>query len=160
MNVIKIKIILLIVALIIILFIIMMSLYYFRPQYVDLQLLTFKKDPIININDGKTDFNSELHWWFIDSIPIDFNEIYLQKWGLNFDELGIDFDKNNIILSFSREIKEMKFNRAYWFPYHKIQTVKTKMSKNFEPNTIYVYIIPKYDVREDMRAYTETYLEK
>jgi len=157
----------------------MMSLYYFKPHYVDLQLLTFRQDPSININDDKTDFNSELHWWFLDAYPdsnyipqpdrlspdskVEFTDGFINNlkiWGIDFDELGIDFDKNNVILSFSRKITEMKFNRTDSFPYKVISTVKTKMSKNFEPNTIYVYLIPKYDIREDVRAYTETYLEK
>ena len=152
---------------------------YFKPSYVDLQLINSVKNLDFKINENKTDFHSELHWWFLDSKPnsnyipqpdkispdskSEFTAGFIEnllKWGIDFDELGIDFEKNNVILSFSREIKEMKFNRANEFPYHKIQTVKTKMSKNFELNTIYVYLIPKYDVREDLRAYTETYLEK
>ena len=46
------------------------------------------------------------------------------------------------------------------FPYKVNSTVKTIMSKEFEPNTISVYKIPKYEVREDLRAYAETSVEQ
>ena len=152
-------------------------LWYFRPSYVKLELVACLQSPSIDVNEGKEDFRSELHWWFIDSYfdletilfdghvsPYSNAQINnlkkLKNWGIDFDELGIDFDENNVILAFSREIKKMKFKRAYWFPYHTIGTVRTVMSKNFAPNTIYVYRIPKYDVREDERAFSETFLEK
>ena len=161
----------------IILIVLLVSLVYFWPRYVKLDLITTINNERITVNEENKDFNSELHWWFINSYVdsgSDISETYispksdllitnaenLKNWGVDFDELGIDFANSNVILAFSREIKEMKFKRADWFPFHSISTVKTIMSKEFEPNTIFVYKIPKYDVREDLRAYTETTVEK
>lgn len=166
------KLILLIVVLITLLL-----LWYFRPRYVKLELVTSIQGSNISVNADKTDFRSELHWWFIDEYPdlnikgmishvspepkiLITNIENLREWGVDFDNLGINFDENNVILAFSREIKEMKFNRQDWFPYKSISTVKTIMSKEFEPNTIYVYKIPKYEVCENLKAYTETSVEQ
>lgn len=152
--------------------------WYFWPRYVKLELVGTIQNQNIKVNEGGTEFLTELHWWFIESYPgsenhpkmgtlspdsnrkqIGFNSESLENWGINFNALGIDFNKNNVIMSFSREIKELKFKRSDSFPYQVVSTVKTVMSKEFHPNTIYVYIIPKYEVREDLRAYTETSVE-
>jgi len=157
--------------------IVLLLFWYFRPRYVKLELVTSIQSSNISVNDDKTDFRLELHWWFIDAYPdlnvkgmishvspepdmLITNVESLNEWGVDFNKLGINFDESNVILAFSREIKEMKFNRGDVFPYKAISTVKTIMSKEFEPNTIYVYKIPKYEVREDLRAYTETSVEK
>lgn len=164
----------LIVLIIFILFII----WYFRPQYVKMELITSISNSNININNEKSNFNSEFHWWFIDTKKnisltaseqtmspdmskelVDSYPENLLNWGIDFNKLNIDSESNNVILAFSREIKEMKFKRADKFPYNTISTVKTVMSKEFNVNTIYIYKIPKYNVREDLRAYTETYIE-
>lgn len=148
---------------------------YFKPRYVELELVKSIHNSEISVNDGKNDFSSELHWWFIKNNPILENSVKLgtvspdlsnhliifvkenlKDWGIDFDEMGIDFDKNNIIIAFSREIKEMKFKRADWFPYHTVSAVKTIMSKRYNHNTIYVYKILKFDVCEDFRVYTDT----
>lgn len=164
-------------VLIIEVFAVLFLLWYFRPRYVKLELLATIQNDRINVNSDAKDFRSEMHWWFIDSyddldtklseayVSPDINRLInnsenLELWGINFDELGIDFNNNNVILAFSREIKEMKFKRAETFPYQSISTIKTIMAKKVEPNTIYIYMIPKYDVSEDLRAYTETSLEK
>jgi hypothetical protein len=83
----------------------------------------------------------------------------LLSWGIDFDELGIDFSKNNVIIAFSREIKEMRFQRRSDFPYPLTPGVKTVMSKEFKANTVYVYKIPKYDVGENLIYRTNTFME-
>ncbi|MCL2351651.1 MAG: hypothetical protein FWC55_03860 [Firmicutes bacterium] len=159
--------------------------WYFWPRYVQLELVACLQNQNIDVNDNREDFRSEFHWCFYNSNPdlnpdsnknslinvspagctsFDYtlltNSDTLRNWGVNFDELGINFDKNNAVISFSRQINEMQFNRADWFPYRMVHTVKTIMSKKFDANAIYVYKILKYDVREDMRAYSETSVEK
>jgi len=157
--------------------VVMLLFLYLRPRYVKLELVASIQNSNIHVNEDKTDFHSELHWWFIDTYPdlnregmishvspepdmLITNVESLSEWGIDFEQVGINFDDSNVILAFSREIKEMKFNRGDDFPFESISTVKTQMSKEFEPNTIYVYKIPKYEVREDLRAYTETFVEK
>jgi hypothetical protein len=151
---------------------------YFKPKYVELELVMSLHDSKFNLNDESNNFNSELHWWFIDSyssmdlhklsniapnsggLAHNLNLENLKYWGVDFNTLGIDFNKNNIIISFSRKIEVMKFKRAEWFPYKRLSLVKTIMSKKMEPHAIYIYVIPKYEVGEDVRAYTETTVEK
>ena len=161
--------------------IVIMSLFfvwYFTSSYVKLELVLSLHETNFNANSGLDDFRSEIHWWFIDSNPnINIHRLgtvspdsgkqanilsieSLKNWGIDFDKLGIDFNKNNVIITFSREIKEMKFKRADTFPFQSTSTVKTIMSKNFNPHSIYIYVIPKYDIREDLRAFTETTIEK
>lgn len=164
------------IAIIITIILLTYLIWYFRPQYVRLELVDKITNSSIDINIGKEGHNSEFHWWFIDSNELraseqtmapDFNSELVNSypenlltWGIDFDALGIDFNENNVILAFSREIKEMKFKKADNFPYQVVSTVRTLMSKDFEASTIYVYKISKYNVREDLRAYTETTVEK
>jgi hypothetical protein len=151
---------------------------YSWPHYVKLELAACLQNPSIDVNDGAADFDSEKHWWFIGRRPDSYLEVgddevspnvdghgfanleNLERWGVDFDEIGINFDENNAVLAFSRKIKKMKFDGEYWFPYCAASTVRTMMAKEFEPDVIYVYRIPKYVVAEDIRAPTEAYLEE
>lgn len=152
-----------------------MFIWYFRPQYVKLNLLAQISESKIDVNANATNFDLESHWCFVSDIGVyknfDINddaiavEAYptvenLQKWGIDFDELGINFNDNNVILSYCREIKEMEFIRANWFPYQITQKVRTIMSNTFIPDTIYIYVIPKYDIGVDLKARTNTCLEQ
>lgn len=164
---------------VVVIFLIFIVVCFFYPRYVKLELVNSIQNKDIVINEDCKDFNLEVHWCVIKSSPdsdyiFGFGEVapdlrsqivlanieYFKDWGIDFDELGVDFERNNVVLAFSREITEMKFKRSDKFPYYTIPTVKTMMSKKFNANTIYVYKIPKYDIREEFKAYTETYVEK
>lgn len=165
------------VLIVVVIMIILISIYNYRAKYVELELVTSIKNENIDVNSGENEFLREVHWWFInptsenlyhlgqvapdlESQRIVSNPDNLKNWGIDFVELGIDIKKYNVILSFSREIKEMKFNRSNEFPFKPIFTVKTVMSKKTQPNTIYIYKIPKYIVRENLKTYTDTKVEK
>jgi hypothetical protein len=60
-----IKLLLFIVMLLLI--IILLIKWYYRPRYVKLDLVFSNTNPNIGINDNKRDFESEFHWWFLDS---------------------------------------------------------------------------------------------
>ena len=128
--------------------------WHFKPAYVKLELVACIQNPFIDVNEGVTDFHSEVHWWFFDGYP-DLNysrtsgdvdpaiggRLYpyfenLKKWGIDFDELGIDFNTSNAVLSFSREIVKMKAKNKKQFLLDKYSTVSTTMSKKCEPSTI------------------------
>jgi hypothetical protein len=151
---------------------------YSWPRYVKLELAARLQNPSIDVNDGAADFDSETHWWFINRRPDSHLEVggsevspnayghgfanleNLERWGVDFDEMGINFDENNVVLAFSRKIKKMRFQRTDWFPYCNTSAVRTMMAKEFEPDVIYVYRIPKHYVCEDSMTPTGAYLEE
>ena len=151
------------------------ALWCFKPICVELELVACIQNPSIDVNDGVTDFHSEVHWWFVDALP---NADYIpglgdidpaiggklhpyfeniQQWGVGFDE--IDFSINNVVLSFSRGIAKMEVKKKQQFLFNKQSTVSTKMSKIYEPNTIYVYKMPKFKICMDAKAYTDATIE-
>lgn len=167
----------LIIAIIIIAIVAIAAVCIFKPIYVKLELVANIQNKNIDVNEATTDFRSEIHWWFIDAYPDSdymfrmghispaIGDVYhpysdLKKWGIDFDELGIDFKENNVVLSFSREIVKMKFNRQDWFPYRHNSTVKTVMSKNYMQNTIYIYKIPKYEISLHPEAFSDAIVER
>ena len=125
---------------------------YLRKLYVDLELIAVVKNENISINNENKCFDSEWHWICIDSNDRFIKKEDLESWGIDLESLGIDFYKNNVVLAFSREIKQMKFRKKDLFRYRSGYPVMTVMSKEFESNTIYVYKIPKYYVVDDVKA--------
>lgn len=144
-----------IISIFIILVIFVLIKFYYKIIYVDLELVQFVNSKYISFNKNITEFDSELHWVCIDSTDDEFIEKF-KFLGIDFKDLDIDFNKNNIVLSFSREIRYMKFRNKdfinilfgdkYKYP------VTTKMSKDYTSNNIYIYKIPKYYIAEDDKS--------
>lgn len=63
----------------------------------------------------------------------------LEYYNINSDI--VDFSKYNIIISFAREIKTMKYIRT--FPFQKDNRVVTTVSKDVSPNKLFIYKIDK-----------------
>lgn len=101
-------------------------------------------------NVDRSSEGGKLYWLFFDSPNNKYfmsaNDSELKSWGVDFEGLSIDFNSNNVILSFGRKIVAMEFEKYPEFPYRNRSFVHTIMSKNCKKNMIYVYLIPKYDV--------------
>ncbi len=89
----------------------------------------------ICIIDQKTEFDTEPYW----IILTEKSEKELKYYDL--DKEIFDFSKYNIVLSFGRKIRQMKYTRI--FPFEKSNRVVTIVSKEFIPNKLYIYSISK-----------------
>lgn len=67
------------------------------------------------------------------------NKKELENYNINIDI--VDFSKYNIIISFAREIKAMKYKKT--FPFEKDNRVITTVSKDVIPNKLFIYKIDK-----------------
>lgn len=144
-----------IISIFIILIIFLSIKFYYKTIYVNLELVKFVNIQGISFNKNVKEFDSELHWICIDSTDYEFMD-KIKFMGIDFRDLDIDFNKNNIVLSFSRKIKYMKFRNKDFFNIlfrNKYKyPVTTKMSKDYKLNDIYIYKIPKYYIVEDDKS--------
>lgn len=89
----------------------------------------------IRIIEQETEFVTEPYWMILTEKSEEKLEFY------SLSKEMFDFSKYNIILSFGREIRQMKYSRIY--PFEKDNRVVTIVSKEFFPNKLFIYSISK-----------------
>ncbi|HOJ78288.1 MAG TPA: hypothetical protein PLZ08_11370 [Bacillota bacterium] len=105
--------------------------------------------PLIKVAEIEAEhsFGETKYWMLLKENDIKEFEYY------NIDRNIVDFSKYNIIVSFTREIRTMRYERT--FPVEKNDRVITVVSKDVNPNKLFIYRIDKdQNVYLDLKSFT------
>jgi len=78
---------------------------------------------------------------------------------INVDLKEVDFTKNNVIISVGSEINRIVFNKKS-LPFINSHFVTVHFSGNFDKNIVYIYLIKKVEVYEDLHYMNTSVIEK
>jgi hypothetical protein len=90
--------------------------------------------------------NSTKPYWFLVT---EANDKRIQELAINIS--GINFDKNNAVLSIGSSIESVYFNKKTYLPFINTHFVTVRFHDDFNTNIVYIYLTKKIQVYEDWR---------